>query len=264
MRLSLFLHLECFHKYASTWREKKSHFHYCENASISTMLSHCSGFYLEAEEKMKCIAVRIWHFEFDRESPMASFEETDAAASVQSTNRLLYTWSFEKIIQKNKVNTHQRFKLLMWCSQILPDYSLRLLGCRTALCCRCEIIWIQTGQTRRNHLDLICVSSHESVSIFITLSSVHLLENLSPLISHDAKMYSFNHLHIQFFHLFSILSLNRFLLLPIFTLTPSHCSTSFHSFLYTSFIRHNQENVGSQVFDNQAETMGVREGDGTH
>lgn len=127
MRLSLFLHLECFHKYASTWRGKKSHFHYCENASISTMLSHCSGFYLEAEEKMKCIAVRIWHFEFDRESPMASFEETDAAASVQSTNRLLYTWSFEKIIQKNKVNTHQRFKLLMWCSHFLPDYSLRLL-----------------------------------------------------------------------------------------------------------------------------------------
>lgn len=107
--------------------KKKSHFDYCENASISTMLSHRSGFYLEAEEKMKCIAVRIWHFEFDRESPMASFEETDAAASVQSTNRLLYTWSFEKIIQKNKVNTHQRFKLLMWCSHFLPDYSLRLL-----------------------------------------------------------------------------------------------------------------------------------------
>lgn len=89
----------------------------------SIILPHWSGFYRETEDKMKCIAAGIWHFGFNRENPMASFEEADAAASMQSANGLLYTWRFGKNVHKNKEITHERLKLLTWLSHfLLLDY----------------------------------------------------------------------------------------------------------------------------------------------
>lgn len=150
----------------------------------------------------------------------------------------------------------------MWCFYfLLLDYSLRLLKFEdlsllglshldVELHCAAEvIIWIQTGQTRLNHMDFIHVSIHESISIFITLSSVHLLENLSPNFPLWQNLFLSPPSH-PVFHLFPIFSLHHFLLLPIFSPSvlplplPISSFTSFnifYSFPDTSFIQHNQE-----------------------
>ena len=146
-----------FPKFSQTWfnmKEKKrsliSTLGKMLHSHSSIMLPHCSGFYRKAGEKMKYIAAGIWHFGLHRENPMATFEMAHAAAFMQLKSRDLG-------------KSFKRFKLLTSSSHlILLDYSLILLKfgdldlsfrCRTALCCRCEIIWIQTGQTGINHLD---------------------------------------------------------------------------------------------------------------
>lgn len=261
MRLSPFLPSNVFTNMVQhEEKEKQNHFHYCENASFS-FINHASTLFrvlLGSRGKSEILPCN---------QQIAFFIPGDLGRSFQRTKK-----------------THIK-DLSYWCDVLTSffwtthsDYSslvIQVFYFDVELHCAADVRSSEYRPDLAKPPGLYpCEQSHYSISIFISLSSVHLLESLSPPHFQLCQNIFLSPPSHPVFHLFPLFSLHRCLLLPIFS--PSVLSSSANFFphivqhllflpLHLFHTAQSEESCETGVWQPGRENEGVRkEEDRTH